>query len=700
MAETFSSAMRRYIGAGYAAPDAMRATWHDVKIGRVERPRRKRGGPLKVVAKYGGSKLWRSPGGRYRWTQRGLSMTRKGTHDVVHAEDGERVRRAWERWSGRRAPRRRNPRDFAQLPARAAGRLVRDDPAVRGLPRRGYCVQLSDGRELCHDSLGYYLVGTKRNPLTRQETARVLRGARGAARLAATESPRTLARGFWQGKAEAGFQITDRYGASTRRPELRRWRAADPLRRTGAAGYVNPWVQGALLTARQRDDVRRAFVHRDLAIGPRRAYPTEDAWIRDHAFFFTKAGVLATRPRYADLAFMHNPMSRKDFIAIADQLHGLALKRGQEHALTAARALVPALKAGNARFDEQRFLDYVVSGGRRRRNPTIVPGKKQRTWGGWYKHDVVMEQGKEIGRIQTRVRPGSRGRRDYLTLEPGAQGGAVLGSDVGWLVRSARERGEINPSIRASEIRSGDVILPPARELSLWMRRHLKERGLPESALELTVESVRQGAPDKRGPWLIVTTRQSPAWLAGRTTSSPFTFKVRPTSPWPLLRRGAAGNPIPWDQLGPQDRAAVEQLLREDSALYAQIYGIRRGHFQPTHIGLGTWGRQLPLGERAATRVAELSKQRSRVRGRIRSIEQRARRGQSNPPARVTRFYDGITEVRGVKGRRFGFRSGTRFKHPFRSRPRAYGVDRGGSARLRRGDVVLRGRQPIYAQLG
>ncbi len=60
----------------------------------------------------------------------------------------------------------------------------------------------------------------------------------------------------------------------------------------------------------------------------------------------------------------------------------------------------------------------------------------------------------------------------------------------------------------------------------------------------------------------------------------------------------------------------------------------------------------------------------------------------------------GITEIRGVKGRRFGFRPNTRFTHPFRSRPRAFGVDRAGSARLRRGDVLLRGRHPIYTQLG
>src|SRR5258707_5086776 len=42
MAESFSAALKRYIAGGYKAPDAMRAVWHDVKVGRVARPARRR----------------------------------------------------------------------------------------------------------------------------------------------------------------------------------------------------------------------------------------------------------------------------------------------------------------------------------------------------------------------------------------------------------------------------------------------------------------------------------------------------------------------------------------------------------------------------------------------------------------------------------------------------------------------------------
>src|SRR3990167_4048454 len=42
----------------------------------------------------------------------------------------------------------------------------------------------------------------------------------------------------------------------------------------------------------------------------------------------------------------------------------------------------------------------------------------------------------------------------------------------------------------AETLRVGDVIFPPAREVSLWMRRNARERGLPDTALYLTVRAV------------------------------------------------------------------------------------------------------------------------------------------------------------------------------------------------------------------
>lgn len=93
-------------------------------------------------------------------------------------------------------------------------------------------------------------------------------------------------------------------------------------------------------------------------------------------------------------------------------------------------------------------------------------------------------------------------------------------------------------TIPAEALQPNDVIMPPAREVALWMRRDLVTHGLPESALYLTVTRVIEGAPDKRGRWIIVTAWQSPEWYAGRQWASgphPFTFKARPTTPWPLI---------------------------------------------------------------------------------------------------------------------------------------------------------------------
>ena len=61
--------------------------------------------------------------------------------------------------------------------------------------------------------------------------------------------------------------------------------------------------------------------------------------------------------------------------------------------------------------------------------PRVSKGEPVRTWGGWYRHDVVTLAGLEIGRIQTRRR---NGRVDVMTVRGGA---CVLGADVAWLLR-------------------------------------------------------------------------------------------------------------------------------------------------------------------------------------------------------------------------------------------------------------------------
>ncbi len=60
-------------------------------------------------------------------------------------------------------------------------------------------------------------------------------------------------------------------------------------------------ITGAQLTPRQQALVRAAFVHRHLAIGNGRYYPTDQAWIVDHAFHFTKDGTrLMRNHKYAE----------------------------------------------------------------------------------------------------------------------------------------------------------------------------------------------------------------------------------------------------------------------------------------------------------------------------------------------------------------------------------------------------------------
>jgi hypothetical protein len=94
-------------------------------------------------------------------------------------------------------------------------------------------------------------------------------------------------------------------------------------------------------------------------------------------------------------------------------------------------------------------------------------------------------------------------------------------------------------TVHAEILKIGDTILPPAREIQLWMRRYCQERGLAESAMHLIVTGIDEGTPDKRGRWLFVRTRQTAEWCADLVdpdpAKHPFTFKARPQTPWPLI---------------------------------------------------------------------------------------------------------------------------------------------------------------------
>jgi hypothetical protein len=85
--------------------------------------------------------------------------------------------------------------------------------------------------------------------------------------------------------------------------------------------------------------------------------------------------------------------------------------------------------------------------------------------------------------------------------------------------------------VAAESLRAGDVIMPPPREVNLWMRRDIQARRLPETALYLTITDVKEGNPDKGGRWLIISANHTPEWNEGKTPRL-FIFKVRPVTPW------------------------------------------------------------------------------------------------------------------------------------------------------------------------
>ena len=73
-------------------------------------------------------------------------------------------------------------------------------------------------------------------------------------------------------------------------------------------------------------------------------------------------------------------------------------------------------------------------------NVRIEPGQRIRTFGGWSRHDRVLLNGCEIGKIQTRRR---RDRIEVLTIT-----GNIFtpGYDVDWLVRQGENDYGANPS--------------------------------------------------------------------------------------------------------------------------------------------------------------------------------------------------------------------------------------------------------------
>ena len=65
-------------------------------------------------------------------------------------------------------------------------------------------------------------------------------------------------------------------------------------------------------------------------------------------------------------------------------------------------------------------------------NLTIAPGRLVKTFGGWCRHDKVLLDGIEIGRIQTRR---AKNRTEFITLAGNVY---ILGYDVEWLISQGR----------------------------------------------------------------------------------------------------------------------------------------------------------------------------------------------------------------------------------------------------------------------
>ena len=64
-------------------------------------------------------------------------------------------------------------------------------------------------------------------------------------------------------------------------------------------------VKGKSLTPVLRREVLAAFVHRHLTA---QVWPADDSWLEGHAFYVTKTGQLARRPRHCEPAFMADPL--------------------------------------------------------------------------------------------------------------------------------------------------------------------------------------------------------------------------------------------------------------------------------------------------------------------------------------------------------------------------------------------------------
>lgn len=113
------------------------------------------------------------------------------------------------------------------------------------------------------------------------------------------------------------------------------------------------------------------------------------------------------------------------------------------------------------------------------------------------------------------------------------------------------------PTVRADTLKVGDIVMPPDRELRLWMIRDAAERGMTASDLGIMLTDVHDGAPDKRGRWIILKGYLRDDWYQGRR-KYPFTFKARPDTPWPLVATPTPNRRRKASRKGPKQNPRAE----------------------------------------------------------------------------------------------------------------------------------------------
>ena len=85
--------------------------------------------------------------------------------------------------------------------------------------------------------------------------------------------------------------------------------------------------------------------------------------------------------------------------------------------------------------------------------------------------------------------------------------------------------------VAVSELRAGDVIHAPVRELRLWMREHAERWGLPAEWLTLKVLAVE---PSHRSGWLVIVAHQQE-----KSMGREWRVLARPGTLWPVVSREA-----------------------------------------------------------------------------------------------------------------------------------------------------------------